>query len=380
MPAAHTAVPHPSAQPSRPIQPAIHPDRAWAALLARDASARDFVYAVTTTGVFCRCGCPSRTPARENVRFFPTPADARAAGFRPCRRCRPEELPSDARLAQTMAAFLDHHHDRRVPLAELGRLIRRSPFTAQRIFRRTLGLTPAQYQRQSRAAALRDQLHSGQGNATDALYAAGYSASSRAYESAPSSLGMPPGDFRRNGRNQTIHYCTGPSPLGTLLVARTRRGLCAVTLGDHPDTLVRDLRDHFRQATLVEDPSLAPQIAAITAALRENPSALLDLPLDLRATAFQMRVWETLRRIPAGQTRTYAQVAAEIGQPSAVRAVARACASNPAALLVPCHRVIGANGSLTGYRWGLDRKKQLLALESVSPSSKNAAPHAKFPA
>ena len=276
-----------------------------------------------------------------------------------------------------MAAHLDRtlnpNPARRVPLAELGRLIHRSPFTAQRIFRRTLGLTPAQYQRQSRAAALRTQLHSGQGSATDALYAAGYSASSRAYESAPSSLGMSPGAFRRNGRHQTIHYATGPSPLGTLLVARTQRGVCAVALGDNPSILLPDLRHRFHAANLVQHPSLAPQIAAIAADLRENPAALLDLPLDLRATAFQMRVWETLRRIPPGQTRTYAQVAAEIGQPTATRAVARACASNPAALLVPCHRVIGSDGQLTGYRWGLDRQKQLLAFESA-PSATKATP------
>lgn len=346
-----------------------HTERAWAAVLARDASARDFVYAVTTTGVFCRCGCPSRHPARENVRFFTTAAEARSAGFRPCLRCHPDELPSDSRLAQTMAAFLDDHADRRVPLAELGQLIHRSPFTAQRIFRRALGVTPAQYQRQTRAAALRDELHSGHGNATDAVYAAGYSGSSRVYEAAASSLGMPPGVFRRNGHNQTIRYCTGLSPLGTLLVARTERGICAVALGDSPEALIADLRRSFHAATLVEDSSLTPQIAAIVSAVRENPSALLDLPLDLRATAFQMRVWEALRRIPSGQTRTYAEVAHEIGQPSAVRAVARACASNPAALLVPCHRVIGRDGKLTGYRWGLRRKEQLLTLEAQANSN-----------
>lgn len=365
----HTAQVTPNHSPTG-VSHTPDPDRAWAAVLARDAAARDFVYAVTTTGVFCRSGCPSRTPARKNIRFFPTPAAARAAGFRPCRRCRPHQIPSDASLAQAMAAHLDRNPSRRIPLAELGSLIRRSPFTAQRIFRRTLGLTPAQYQRQARAQNLRTQLHSNAGNATDALYAAGYSTSSRAYESAPSSLGMPPGAFRKHGRHQTIHYSTGPSPLGTLLLARTQRGVCAVSLGDQPQPLIDDLRQRFRAATLVEDPTLAPQIAAIAQALRENPSALLHLPLDLRATTFQMRVWETLRRIPPGQTRSYAQVAAEIGQPTATRAVARACASNPAALLIPCHRVIGANGKLTGYRWGLPRKKHLLALESTSPPTK----------
>ncbi len=354
--------------------PDVHPDQAWAAILARDSAARDFVYAVTSTSIFCRSGCPSRTPARDNVLFFSTPEAAQAAGFRPCKRCRPEDPPSDARLAQTMAAFLDINRDRNVSLAELGQLIRRNPFTAQRIFRRTLGLTPAQYQRQARAAALRTALHSGSASATDSLYSAGYSASSRAYESAPFTLGMSPGAYRREGLNQTIHYCTGPSPLGTLLIARTSRGFCAVSLGDQPQPLIDDLRERFQSATLTEDPSLAPQIAAIATACRENPSALADLPLDLRATAFQMRVWEALRRIPAGQTRSYAQVAEAIHQPTAVRAVARACASNPAALLVPCHRVIGSDGKLTGYRWGLDRKRQLLALESSPKSSPKSSP------
>jgi AraC family transcriptional regulator of adaptative response/methylated-DNA-[protein]-cysteine methyltransferase len=273
-----------------------------------------------------------------------------------------------------MATLLDDNRDRHVSLAELGRLIHRSPFTAQRIFRRTLGITPAQYQRQARAAALRAELHSGSASATDSFYTAGYSASSRAYESAPSTLGMSPGTFRRKGRNQTIHFCTGPSSLGTLLIARTSRGFCAVALGDDPDPLVEDLRQRFQSATLVEDPSLAPQITAIATACRRNPSALVDLPLDLRATAFQMRVWEALRRIPAGQTRSYAQVAEAIHQPTAVRAVARACASNPAALLVPCHRVIGSDGKLTGYRWGIDRKKHLLTLEAASPGTDVANP------
>ena len=373
-----TAAPAPKPVPLSPRT--VPPDRAWAAVLARDSAIRHFVYAVTSTGIFCRCGCPSRTPARDNVLLFATPAAARAAGFRPCKRCQPEDSPSDARLAQTMAAFLNQNRDRHVSLAELGHLIRRSSFTAQRIFRRTVGLTPAQYQRQARAAALRAELQSGSKSTTDSLYTAGYSASSRAYESAPSNLGMSPGAFHRKGHNQTIRYFTGPSPLGMLLIARTDRGFCAVALGDHPDPLIDDLRQRFHAATLMEDPGLAPQIAAIAIACRENPSALVDLPLDLRATAFQMRVWEALRRIPAGQTRSYAEVAEDILQPTAVRAVARACASNPAALLVPCHRVIGSDGKLTGYRWGIQRKKQLLALESASTNldEPNPGPDAKI--
>ncbi len=339
-------------------------DRAWAAVVARDGSARDFVYGVATTGIFCRCGCPSRHPAREHVRFFATAGEARRAGFRACRRCRPEEMPADARLARAMAGYLEEHFDRRVTLAELGRVSGRSPFTAQRVFRRVLGVTPAGYQRQARAARLRRELEGVKGNVTDAVYAAGYAAASRAYEPAGDALGMSPGNFQRGGRKRTIRYCTGGCELGTLLVARTERGVCAVALGEEPVELVADLRRRFREAVLVEDHGLTGEMQAVAEACRGNAAMAADLPLDLRATAFQMRVWEALRRIPRGETRSYAAVAREIGNPGAARAVARACAANPAALLVPCHRVVGSDGTLAGYRWGVERKRKLLALES----------------
>ncbi len=338
-------------------------NEAWAAVERRDKSARGFVYAVTTTGIFCRSGCPSRRPSREHVRFFPDAATARAAGYRPCLRCRPEEAPAEAALAQQMAAYLDQHSDRAVPLVELGRIAERSPFTAQKIFRRVLGLTPAQYQRQARAAALRRELSGNSTSTTEAIYAAGFSASSRAYEDSAGSLGMRPGEFRRRGKDVAIRYWTAPTPLGEILVARTGKGICAVALGAGREELARELRERFRAAEIREDASLAGEINSIATICREDPAALLDLPLDLRATAFQMRVWEALRRIPAGETRSYRDVAASLGNPKAVRAVARACAGNPAALLVPCHRVVGSDGKLTGYRWGVARKQTLLRME-----------------
>jgi AraC family transcriptional regulator, regulatory protein of adaptative response / methylated-DNA-[protein]-cysteine methyltransferase len=356
-----------------PQNPAI-PDasQAWEAVLRRDRSARDFVYAVTTTGVFCRSGCPSRRPARENVRFFSDAAAALAAGFRACQRCRPQAESPDAATVKKLAAHLDGKLDRAVPLAELGRIAACSPFTAQRLFRRVLGVTPAQYQRQARAAALRAGLGSGSTTATAALYAAGYSNSSRAYEAANHTLGMRPGEFRSKGKGLNIRYSIVDSQLGLVLVARTAKGVCAVALGDSRDELLHELQDRFRAAEIIEDPSLDATLAAVIRSCGGDSAALLDLPLDLRATAFQMQVWEALRRIPAGETRSYAAVAAALGNPRAVRAVARACASNPAALLVPCHRVIGSDGKLTGYRWGVERKKKLLALERAAAGQRPA--------
>jgi AraC family transcriptional regulator of adaptative response/methylated-DNA-[protein]-cysteine methyltransferase len=357
MPAARASIP--TLQPA-----ATEPwDEAWAAVARRDKSARGFVYAVTTTGVFCRSGCPSRRPLREHVRFFAAAEAARAAGFRPCLRCRPEEAPAEAVLARRMADFLVQQKDRAVTLAELGRLTGRSPFTAQKIFRRVLGLTPAAYQRQWRAAALREELRESE-SVTEAVYAAGFGASSRAYDVAGDVLGMRPGAFRRGGQGVVIRYWTAPTLLGEMLVARTERGICAVALGAEREGLQRELRERFEAAELREEPELGAQIEAIAQGCRESPAALLDLPLDLRATAFQMRVWEALRRIPAGETRSYREVAVALGNPKAVRAVARACASNPAALLVPCHRVVGSDGQLTGYRWGVERKRKILEMEA----------------
>jgi AraC family transcriptional regulator of adaptative response/methylated-DNA-[protein]-cysteine methyltransferase len=337
-------------------------DQAWTAVLARDPAAdAEMVYAVTTTGVFCRPTCPSRRPARQNVVFFPDPATAVSAGYRPCRRCRPQQRHTDAALVERVSASLQR--DRQVTLSELGRLTGRSPFTVERTFKRVLGVTPAQYQRQRRAASFRRELADGSARVTDAIYDAGYSGPGRAYENTQ--LGMAPGEYRAGGRDAQIGYAVGDCPLGKLLIATTPRGLCSVILGDSDKELARQLRAQFPLAKIQPEPRLASMLAQVVSQFSEHP-ATLDLPLDLRATAFQMRVWEALRRIPRGETRSYAQLAASLGQPTAVRAVARACATNPVAVVVPCHRVIGSNGKLTGYRWGVERKKKLLEIEGTA--------------
>lgn len=334
-------------------------DQAWAAILARDPSAdAELVYAVTTTGVFCRPTCPSRRPGRANVRFFPDPGAALSAGFRPCQRCRPQQRHADAALVESIIARL--RSERPVTLGELARLTGRSPFTVERIFKRVLGVSPAQFQRQQRAASFRHELRTGDTRLTDALYDAGYSGPGRAYEN--SQLGMPPGEFRAGAPNARIGYAIASCPLGRILIAATPRGLCSVILGNSDPYLVRELRAQFPAAEIASDPGLDAMLAQVLTQFTDHPAAL-DLPLDLRATAFQMRVWEALRRIPRGETRSYAQLANSLGLPSAVRAVARACAANPVAVVIPCHRVIGSNGKTTGYRWGIQRKDQLLAIE-----------------
>ncbi|RXS98218.1 bifunctional DNA-binding transcriptional regulator/O6-methylguanine-DNA methyltransferase Ada [Silvibacterium dinghuense] len=340
----------------------LDPDQAWQLVSARDARADGrLFYAVRTTGIVCRPSCPSRRPARANVEFFSDLVSAFAAGYRPCYRCTPAGVHTDAQRVETLCAHLRRHLDRPVPLAELAALVGLSPLATQRLFRRVLGLSPAQFQAQSRTAALRHQLNNPVSRITDAIYDAGYSGPSRMYENA--ALGMRPADYRRRGQGQQIGYAIGDSPLGRLLIAATSRGLCAVILGTTDDELLVRLHTQSSAAEIATQPDLAPMLAQVLTHLTEHPVAL-DLPLDLRATAFQMRVWTALRRIPRGETRTYAQLARDLGQPTAARAVARACASNPVAVVIPCHRVIGSDGKLTGYRWGVERKQKLLALES----------------
>jgi AraC family transcriptional regulator of adaptative response/methylated-DNA-[protein]-cysteine methyltransferase len=343
-------------------QPALNPTQAWQQVLARDANA-SFVYAVASTGIFCRPSCPSRRPTEANVRFFPEAAGALAAGYRACKRCVPlGELPEAAIVAR-LCRYLAAHRDRVVTLADLARVAQSSPFTVQRQFTRVLGLSPRAYQAQLRAAQIRKSLSTSGASVTEAIYQAGYGSSSRFYEQAAEDLGMSPTRFRDGGLNETIRFATARCELGLLLVAATERGVCSVMLGDQAAELERLLRQQFRSANVEPDATgLQQHTAAILAAMTDHPAAG-ELPLDVRATAFQARVWRALRRIPRGETRSYAELAKAIGQPTAVRAVARACATNPVAIAVPCHRVIGSDGSLTGYRWGVDRKKKLLALE-----------------
>lgn len=339
----------------------------WARVSGRDRSADGlFVYAVTTTGVFCRPSCPSRRPRRDRVRFFDDTTAAAAAGFRACLRCRPTETAGrgGSDPMRSVVAYLDAHVDQAVSLASLGRMIGMSPSRLQRRFKGEVGLSPREYQAARRAETFRRELREG-ADVTTAIYQAGYGSPSRVYETAPTGKGMSPTEYRRGGQGLEIGYAIVPSPLGRLLVAATAAGVCAVKLGDRDETLQADLEREFPQARLrrsgvVPDEWLTTMVSNIGAS---NPQAL---PLDVQGTAFQWRVWRALQQIPVGETRTYADVARSLGAPTASRAVARACATNPVALVVPCHRVVPKNGAGTvgGYRWGTERKRQLLELEA----------------
>ncbi|MGB6690271.1 MAG: methylated-DNA--[protein]-cysteine S-methyltransferase [Terracidiphilus sp.] len=348
-------------QPSSPQ--AIDPETAWQQLVNRD-HAGTFFYAVTTTGVFCRPDCKSRRPLRANVRFFGSIEAAATAGFRPCKRCRPTTATAWGRPLDKIRRHIETHLDRPVRLEELGRITGLSPFTVQRLFKREMGVSPLQYQRALRAGSLRSALKSGD-NVTYAIYSAGFGSSSRAYEGAQ--LGMTPARFAQGGRGEQISYTTARSPFGWVVVGSTERGLCWLALGATSAEAETSLREEFPQATLRRDPSLSRLVDAALASVRDGDDLVQSRTrtdsLDLRGTVFQLRVWQALRQIPRGQTRTYSQLARELGDPKATRAVARACAMNRVALVVPCHRVVGANGSLTGYRWGVERKRQILEAE-----------------
>jgi AraC family transcriptional regulator, regulatory protein of adaptative response / methylated-DNA-[protein]-cysteine methyltransferase len=351
----------------------LDPDVAWKQLAARDPRA-PFVYGVTTTGVFCRPGCASRRPLRANVRFFRSVADAQAAGFRPCKRCSPATLAQGGTLDK-IRGHIEKNLDRPVLLKELGRVVGLSPFTVQRLFKREMGVSPLEYQRALRAGRLRGALKQGE-SVTDAIYAAGFRSSSRAYEG--NQMGMTPARFAQGGRGERIGFTSTRTPFGWIVVGATERGLCWLSLASTKSDAEKSLRSEFPAATLRRDPSLSRVVDAALETVRagnhlagraggpDNPGVeqIRAGELDLRGTVFQLRVWQALRRIPRGETRSYSQLAREMGDPKATRAVARACATNRVALLVPCHRVVGADGSLTGYRWGLKRKRQLLKAES----------------
>lgn len=349
------------------------PERLWRAVLERDASLDGaFVYAVESTRIYCRPSCPSRRPARTRVRFLPSPLQAEARGFRPCRRCRPDaaETGDPARTRVLGAVRAIEAAETPPTLAELGRAVGLSPHHLQRSFKRLLGVTPRQYADARRQERLRAGLRSGQAIA-GALYAAGYGSGSRLYENARTTLGMTPATYRRGGRGERIRHGVAVSPFGLVLVAATDQGICRIALGDSREQLRADLERELPAAELVPaDRELEGWIERLLADVAAGLPAS-DLPLDVRATAFQRRVWETLRRIPAGATATYGEVARAIGAPGAERAVARACARNPLALLIPCHRVVRGDGDTGGYRWGVARKRALLEREGAyAPSEK----------
>jgi len=335
----------------------------WKAFEARDSRYDGrFVVGVRSTGIYCRPSCPARRPLRQNVVFYPVGDDAEQEGFRPCRRCRPEEVLPQARAVEQASRYIGEHLDRNVTLDELGEVVGMSPHHLQRTFKRMLGISPRAYADALRLGTVKAGLRD-RDDVTTALYDAGYGSSSRLYERAPGQLGMTPGTYRRGGQGMSIGYTIVDSRLGRLLVGATEHGVSAIYLGDDDRELETALRAEYPAAEIVRGESgLDRWVAEIVAHLAgEQPH--LDLPIDVQTTAFKRRVWEALREIPYGSTRGYAEVARHIGQPTAVRAVASACATNPVALVVPCHRVVRSDGSAGGYRWGIERKQALLAQE-----------------
>ncbi len=346
--------------------PDIEHDPRWAAVLARSTEADGtFYYSVATTGVYCRPSCPSRRPRPANVRFHESAAAARAAGFRPCRRCQPDQ-PSLAARQAALVARSCRTIETAASMPSLDTLAREaglSPFHFHRVFKSLTGLTPRAYAAAHRAGRLRRHLEDNV-SITTAMYEAGYGSSGRFYGESSRVLGMTPTDYRAGGAASTIRFAVGECSLGSILVAQSQRGVCAILLGDDPDALVKNLQDRFPQAGLVgDDPDFARVVSQVVGFV-ESPRLGLDLPLDVRGTAFQERVWRALREIPSGTTVTYAEIAERLGAPGAVRAVAGACAANPVAVAIPCHRVVRKDGGLSGYRWGVERKRLLLERET----------------
>jgi AraC family transcriptional regulator of adaptative response/methylated-DNA-[protein]-cysteine methyltransferase len=340
-------------------------DPRWRAVRDRDA-AQDgrFVYAVRTTGIYCRPGCPSRLPKPANVEFFGDTSAAEAAGYRPCQRCRPKDAPLAARQAELVAeACRAIEAAEEVPtLDQLAAQAGLSAFHFHRIFKAVTGLTPKDYASAHRGRRMRQELAEA-GSVTDALYGAGFNSSGRFYAAADRLLGMKPAAYRKGGAAAEIRFAVGQCSLGAILVAQSERGICAILLGDDPETLVRDLEDRFPNAILIGGDAGFEALVAKVVGFVEAPGLGLDLPLDVRGTAFQERVWQALRDIPAGRTVSYSELAEAIGAPGAVRAVAGACAANKIAVAIPCHRVVRNDGGLSGYRWGVERKRALIERE-----------------
>jgi AraC family transcriptional regulator of adaptative response/methylated-DNA-[protein]-cysteine methyltransferase len=343
-------------------------EQRWEAVRRRDPVAVGaFYYSVRTTGVYCRPTCAARLPRRENVAFHATCADAERAGFRPCKRCRPNEPTLGVRhaLAVRNACRLIETSETLPSLAALAEAAGLSRFHFHRIFKEATGVTPKAYGDAWRARRMRQELDQCD-TVTEALYGAGFNSNGRFYAAAPEVLGMTATSFRAAGEGTTIRFAVGECSLGSILVAATDKGVCAIALGDDPDALVRALQDRFSNARLIGGDRAFEQQVAKVVGFVEKPARGLDLPLDIRGTAFQRRVWDAIRAIPAGSTATYTQLAKRLGKPRSVRAVAHACASNTIAVAIPCHRVVRMDGSLAGYRWGVDRKQALLEREKAA--------------
>nr|WP_093160489.1 bifunctional DNA-binding transcriptional regulator/O6-methylguanine-DNA methyltransferase Ada [Variovorax sp. YR216] len=341
-------------------------DPRWAAVMARDAKVDgSFFYSVRTTGVYCRPSCASRHARPENIDFHATAADAERAGFRPCRRCRPDEPARPRQQADLVAALCRHIESaEQVPtLDELAERAGLSPWHLHRLFKEVTGLTPKAYAAAHRASRVRRELTRSD-TVTEAIYDAGYNSNGRFYADSNEILGMTPTAWRSGGADTEIRFAVGQCALGAILVAQSGRGVCAISLGDDPDALARELQDRFPRARLIGGDAGFEALVAKVVGFVEAPRVGLDLPLDVRGTAFQQRVWQALREIPVGETASYSDIAERIGSPKSVRAVAQACGANALAVAIPCHRVVRSDGSLSGYRWGVERKGTLLRREA----------------
>jgi AraC family transcriptional regulator, regulatory protein of adaptative response / methylated-DNA-[protein]-cysteine methyltransferase len=343
-------------------------DARWEAIRRRDRAADGvFYYSVLTTGVYCRPSCASRLARRDNVGFHATCEAAEAAGFRPCKRCRPSEASVAERHAAAVAQAcrLIEEAEEAPGLDALASAAGISRFHFHRMFKAVTGVTPKAYADAHRAERVRDGLAQCT-TVTEAIYGAGFNSSGRFYAASPDLLGMTPTEFRSGGNGASIRFAVGECSLGSILVAATGKGVCAILFGDDPGALVRDLQDRFPKAHLIGADDEFERLMATVVGFVEAPARGLDLPLDVRGTAFQQRVWQALRKIPRGSTVTYAEIAASLGQPKAVRAVAQACAANAIAVAIPCHRVVRTDGALSGYRWGVERKRALLDREKAA--------------
>jgi len=350
----------------KPAPATVACDPRWARIVARDKTADGrFWYSVATTGVYCRPSCPSRTANPRNVQLHDSLEGAKATGFRPCRRCNPDGPSLDAKNAAMVARACEIIEDREEEpsLAELAEAVDRSPSYFHRVFKTATGLTPKDYAAAHRAKKVRQGLASG-GSVTGTIYGAGFNSSGRFYEKSTDMLGMTPSQYRAGGADEEIRFAVGQTSLGAILVASSRKGVASILLGDEPDALVRSLQDRFPNARVIgADPDYEALVARVVGFV-ETPGVGLDLPLDIRGTAFQQRVWRALRDVPAGATVSYAEIARRIGSPKAVRAVAGACAANNLAVAIPCHRVVRNDGSLSGYAWGVERKRALIDRET----------------
>lgn len=349
-----------------PSRKAVSDDVKWAAVIARDrAYDGKFYYSVETTGIYCRPSCPARRPNRPNVRFHATAQDAEHAGFRPCKRCKPNQssLHQEHTAKAAQACQLIEQAEDAPTLGELAEAVGLSPYHFHRIFKSVVGLTPKAYATAHRHKRVRDKL-SESATVTEAIYDAGYNSNGRFYATASDVLGMAPGTFRAGGAGTAIRFAIGECSLGSVLVAASDKGVCAILLGDDPEALLHDLEERFSRAKLIGGDAAFEQLAAKVIGFVEAPRTGLDLPLDVRGTAFQHRVWQALRDIPTGSTASYTEIARRIGSPKSVRAVASACAANPLAIAIPCHRVVRKDGDFSGYRWGVKRKRVLLDREA----------------